>query len=130
MMTKAKSIWINDMYWLFMPFKLTDPGVQLVHMRIDTLDTGHIADVIALTFDDVGDTPSNKYEIYVDQSDHLIKKWDFYADRKQEKPSRSWPWDNYKSYGNLKLSANRSDKGGPTNVIIYESLPDSTFLEL
>jgi len=124
---KGESIWINDSYWLFMPFKLQDSGVSVQYMREDTIPGGLPASVLALTFDNVGNTPENKYEIYIDQNDHLIKQWAFYQTADQENPPKIWPWDNYKTYGNMKLSSERSDKSGPSNVRVYQSLEDSVF---
>ena len=126
-MQAGKSIWINDMYWLFMPFKLYDEGVTVKHKRTDTSLIGAPSDVLELRFDNVGDTPENKYEIYLDQQDNLIKQWDFYAKAKQDKPSKQWPWDNYTDFNGLLLSSDRSDNGGPSNVKIYEELDDKVF---
>ena len=127
---KAKSIWINDMYWLFMPFKLMDPGVNLKYLRQDTTLSGIMSDVLELTFNEVGDTPENKYEVFVDQSDNLVKQWSFFARSHTKEPSAIWPWDNYKSYNGLMLSADRSDKKGPSNVKIYDSLDHKAFTEI
>ena len=126
-MKRGKGIWINDMYWLFMPFKLQDPGVTVRYMRADTTLKGVSSDVLELTFENVGNTPENKYEVYIDQSDHLIKQWDFYAKSDLEEPSRQWPWDNYKDYEGLLLSSERSDNKGPSNVRVYDDLEDKVF---
>lgn len=127
---KAKSIWINDMYWLFMPFKLMDPGVNLKYLRQDTTNSGVMSDVLELTFNEVGVTPENKYEVYVDQSDNLIKQWSFFNRWDKKEPSAIWPWDNYKSYNGLMLSAERSDKKGPSNVKLYETVDEKAFTEV
>jgi hypothetical protein len=127
LITRGNSIWINDSYWLFMPFKLRDPGVTVKYLREDTIVGGTTAFVLEMTFNDVGNTPENKYEVYIDQSDNLIKQWAFYEDVNQETPPRVWPWDNYKSHNGLFLSSERSDKGGPSNVRVYETLHDSVF---
>ena len=37
---RGKGIWINDAYWLFMPFKLKDSGVTLNYIGEDTTQTG------------------------------------------------------------------------------------------
>lgn len=126
-MKAGKSIWINDMYWLFMPFKLYDEGVSVKYMRIDTTLAGTTADVLELSFENVGDTPENKYEIYIDQKDKLIKQWDFFADAKQDKANKQWPWDNYSDFNGLLLSSDRSDNGGPSNVKVYDKLDDKVF---
>lgn len=124
---KAKSIWINDSYWLVMPFKLKDTGVTLNYSRVDTTMSGTVADVVALTFEGVGDTPDNKYEVYIDQADHLVKQWAYFEDAAQAEPSAVWPWDNYTSYKGVLLSADRSDAKGPRNVKVYNELPDEVF---
>ncbi|MEM7160899.1 MAG: hypothetical protein AAF487_00530 [Bacteroidota bacterium] len=124
---RGKSIWMNDMYWLFMPFKLKDEGVSVKYMRRDTTLKGEKSEVLQLTFSEVGDTPQNKYEIYVDQSDNLIKQWDFYEENTQNEPNRQWPWDNYNDFNGLLLSSNRSDNGGPSNVRVYEALDEKVF---
>ena len=127
---KGKSIWINDMYWLFMPFKLQDPGVNLKYLREGNTLTGVKCDVLELTFDEVGDTPDNKYEVYVDQSDNLVKQWSFFNKWDKKEPSAVWPWDNYKSYNGLMLSAERSDKKGPSNVKVYDTIDEKAFTDL
>jgi len=126
-LTRGKSIWINDMYWVFMPFKLNDSGVNVKYIKSDTTLVGDMADILELTFDNVGDTPNNKYQVYLDQKDHLIKQWNFYPDASQEEASRVWPWDNYKDFDGLLLSSDRSDSSGPSNIRIYDDLDDKVF---
>ena len=123
----AKEIWINDSYWLVMPFKLKDSGVTLKYAREDTLKSGLIMDVIELTFDGVGVNPENKYEVYVDRADRLVRQWAYFKDASQSTPSAVWPWDNYMEYNGVFLSANRSDGKGPHNIRVYEDLADATF---
>ena len=127
LLERGKSIWINDSYWLFMPFKLWDSGVNVIYMREDTMVGGMPASVLALTFNEVGDTPENKYEIYLDKKDNLIKQWAFFKDAHQKTPSKIWPWDNYKSHYGLLLSSERSDNGGPSDVRVYDELNDAVF---
>ena len=124
---RGKSIWRNDMYWLFMPFKLYDEGVAVKYLRLDTISKDVPADVLELRFDQVGDTPENKYEIYIDQKDQLIKRWTFFEEASQEEPYNSWPWDNYSNLNGLLLSFSRSDNSGPSNVQVYEHLDDKVF---
>ncbi len=126
---KAKGIWINDSYWLVMPFKLKDSGVTLKYLRKEKTEAGAMADVLQLTFKGVGVTPDNKYEVWVDQSDHLIKQWAFYRNYTDEEPNRVWPWDNYKQMGKIKLSGDRSDESGPRFVRIYDKVPQGVFRE-
>jgi len=129
MLERAKSIWINDSYWLVMPFKLKDTGVTLKYLGEDTTATGLKSNVIELTFKNVGVTPENKYRVYVDLKDNLVKQWAYYKDASQDSASHVRPWDNYKKYGNILLSADRSDNKGPGNVRVDEKLPDAIFTE-
>lgn len=127
MLSKAKSIWINDSYWLTMPFKLKDTGVTLKYLGEDTMLTGARANVMELTFEKVGDTPNNKYQVYVDLRDNLVKQWAYFKDASQDSASAVWPWDNYKKYGNILLSANRSNDRGPRDVRVDEKLDREVF---
>jgi hypothetical protein len=128
LLNKAKSIWINDSYWLVMPFKLKDSGVTLKYMGEDTLKNQRF-NTLVLTFSQVGDTPQNKYKLYVDIKDKLIRHWAFYADASQPAANFIRPWDNYQRYGSILLSGDRSDKGGPSNVKVDETIPDTRFTE-
>ncbi len=75
----GESAWINDSYWMFMPYKLKDTGVALKYVGERALLDGRRADVLELTFRDVGRTPENRYEIYVAKDSSLIEQWDFFT---------------------------------------------------
>src|SRR3990170_2643150 len=130
MLKRGKSIWINDSYWLVMPFKLKDSGVTLKYLGEDTLMTGLPCNVLQLTFENVGDTPQNKYQIYVDLADNLVKQWAYYSDANQDSANFVRPWDNCKKYGNILLSADRSDDGGPKNVKVEDKIDEKIFTQL
>lgn len=129
MLDRAKKIWINDSYWLVMPFKLKDSGVTLKYMGSDTLVNKNHYNVLQLTFENVGATPQNKYDLYVDVHDKLIRYWSYYSDASNDSANWTRPWDNYKKYGNILLSADRSDEGGPKNVKVDEELSDDLFMK-
>ncbi|MGC6432429.1 MAG: hypothetical protein ACON5F_15405 [Jejuia sp.] len=126
---KGKNWWINDSYWLVMPWKLQDPGVTLKYIKTEPLENGNMADVLQLTFSDVGVTPENKYYVYVDQSDNLIKQWTFYKNFEDKEPKFTMPWDNYQTVGNIKLSFGRS-KFGPKNVEVKQEFNEKLFTNL
>jgi hypothetical protein len=129
MLERAKNIWINDSYWLVMPFKLKDTGVTLKYLGQDTLDNKQYYNVLQLTFQNVGRTPENKYKLYVDIHDKLIRHWAYYEVAASDSANFVRPWDNYQKYGTILLSADRSDSGGPKRVQVNESLPDTIFTE-
>ena len=96
--------WINDSYWLVMPFKLKDSGVTLKYEGKDTTQNGRSSDVLNLTFESVGVTPQNKYLVYVDDSSRLVTQWDFYTNATDSLPRFQSAWEDYAKYGNLLLS--------------------------
>ena len=123
----GKSIWINDSYWLVMPFKLKDKGVTLKYLGADTVTGTKKYHVLEVTFKEVGDTPQNKYRLYVDINTKLVMLWAYFIDASQEQPRWVRPWDTYQKYGDILLSADRSDGKGPWGVKVSETLPDSVF---
>jgi len=123
---QAKRIWFNDSYWLVMPYKLKDDGVTLEYLGQDTMQGGQQVEVLQLRFQQVGATPQNRYKVYVDPQDMLIKKWDYYQTAQDTVPTMTTPWADYKQYGNIMLSADH----GPlqiTDIKVMEKAPEDTF---
>jgi hypothetical protein len=129
MLQRARSIWINDSYWLIMPFKLKGSGVTLRYLGEDTLMTGGKCNVMDLTFTDAENQSNSKYRIYVDLADNLVKQWAYYKTANQDSATFIRPWDNYKQYGDILLSGDRSDGSGPKNVKVDTDLPDKIFTD-
>lgn len=129
MLQAARGIWINDSYWLVMPFKLKDTGVTLKYLGEDTLQTGGKCNVVDLMFTDTGSASESKYRIYVDITDNLVKQWSYFKKAEQDSATFTRPWDNYKKYGDILLSGDRSDGSGPRDVKIDTDLPDKIFTE-
>lgn len=123
---KAKEIWINDSYWLFMPFKLKDSGVTLKYVREDTTMAGEKADVLRLTFDNVGVTPDNAYEVWIDFDDKLVKQWAWFKEAGQEEPNFVLPWTDYKDHNGLLLSGERGDRD-ITDIKVLKKVPKGAF---
>lgn len=104
---KAYAMWVNDSYWLVMPFKLQDPGTTLEYMGTDTTKSGRPAYKLKLTFGDVGMTPENKYHVYVDTTDYLVKQWAYFPKASDDTARFVLPWKDYKQHGDILLSGNR-----------------------
>ncbi|MEZ7500775.1 hypothetical protein QO200_18835 [Flavobacterium sp. Arc3] len=131
LLEKGKNWWINDSYWLVMPWKLQDPGVHLTYVKTDKLPNGKTADILQLTFSAVGVTPENKYWLYVDKENHLIQQWAYYKNFNDAEPKFLKPWNNYQKAGNILLSFDRPNEDvGPKNVIVKTNLDASIFTEL
>lgn len=118
---KGKEMWINDSYWLVMPFKLKDSGVTLSYIGKDTIFGGAQADKLQMTFDGVGVTPQNKYHVYVEETSNLVKRWDFYASASDTTARFSTPWIGYKDYGGIMLGGDRGQYQ-VTDIIVSEDL--------
>lgn len=100
-------MWVNDAYWLVMPYKLKDSGVTLNYMGMDSTQSGMSAHKLKLTFENIGLTPDNMYHVYVDTVDHLVRQWAFFPEAIMDKPQFILPWDDYREYGDIMLSGNR-----------------------
>jgi hypothetical protein len=118
--------WINDSYWLVMPFKLKDSGVTLKFVSKDTTQTGKLTDVLQLTFEDVGVTPENKYLVYVDDSSRLITQWDYYSNYTDSLPRFQSPWPYYEKFGELLLSGGTIGDRRLTDISV--AAPDESVL--
>ncbi len=118
--------WTNDAYWLVMPYKLKDSGVTLTYVGEDTTKTGARADVIRMTFEDVGVTPENVYDVWVDVDSKLVTQWAYYVTIDQEEPRFVTPWEDYKKYGKIMLSGNRGDYE-LSDIQVMTEVPTGTF---
>lgn len=123
---EGRKIWINDSYWLLMPFKMRDPGVTLTYVGEDTTLKGAKADVIRLTYKNVGVTPENAFNVWVNKQTSLIDQWSFYKEANQPKPNFVLPWEDYQTYGKIKLSSSRGERK-ISDVHVFNKLPESVF---
>ena len=135
-LARAKNWWINDSYWLVMPYKLKDSGVTLTYVGEDTVQEGGAAQVIELRFEGVGVTPQNKYLVYVDPGSKLVNQWAYYTNANDTVPGFVLPWEGYKEYNGIKLpSGHGMLKRGRTtpslaNVAVYTTLSPDPFAKL
>lgn len=123
---RGERIWINDSYWLVMPFKLKDSGVLLSYQGEDTTLTGEPCEKVRLTFQGVGVTPDNAYDVWVSKGDDLVKQWAWFINATDSVPRFTRPWDNYQPMGSILLSDERGDRD-LTEVKVLESVPEGIF---
>lgn len=109
----ARSIWINDTYWLLVALKVLDPGVRLsIDERED--DDAKGVQRLRLAFAKVGLTPQNEYVLHVEDATGKVVQWDFYRDA--EASPRSWRFADYRRIGPLTLSLSRPMLDAPRRV--------------
>jgi hypothetical protein len=79
-----------------------------------------------LTFENVGNTPQNAYEIWVSDDSRLVKQWAFYRERDNEEPNFVLPWDNYQQHGEILRSGDRGERQ-LTDIKVWKKLPKNAF---
>lgn len=132
MLERAYAAWINDTYWLVMPYKLRDPGVHLSYVGEETID-GKKYDKLLLSFQNVGLTPGDRYWAFINQDTHLMDRWAYVLESMERgSPPTAWRWEGWQKYGNIMLAPRRVQVNGDRtlelgNIAVYDSLPDAVF---
>lgn len=129
---RAYGAWINDTYWLLMPFKLTDPGVILTYQGNETIGevTYH---KLHLRFESVGLTPGDQYWAYIHPETRLMDRWAYHLERmKKDEPPVVWEWQGWQRYGNILLAPERHKVGSDdrlplTDILVTQEMPDALF---
>ena len=99
----AYKAYINDFYWLAMPWKWMDAGVKLKYIGKKP-QGGEDCDVVELSFEKVGLTPGDRYQAFVSPKSHLMTHWEYTL---QGGTKGSWDW-HYGDYGGVKLASNHT----------------------
>jgi hypothetical protein len=121
--------WINDSYWMFMPYKLLDPGVTLEYAGDRELEDGRPCDALDLTFaDGVGYTPENRYVVCVARDTGLVEQWSFFADAEDEKARFTLPWAGWRQFGRIWL-ATEHGQGKDWKIAVEADMPRALFTE-
>jgi len=123
--------WINDSYWLVMPYKLKDSGVTLKYGEGELMD-GRPTHVLTLTFEGVGVTPQNMYHVYVDKETNMVAEWAFFGKAEDPEPRFRSPWENWTKHGKIMIAdGHGTGRGGEprkhTDIAVFDSLPASVF---
>lgn len=124
---KLTPIWINNSYWLVMPFKLKDSGVTLKYKGEGKTMDGAPADVLFMSFKNVGVTPQNGYEVLVNRATNLVEEWAYFQNATDQQPAFRRRWNEYARHGQLMLASGRSDASKPgrlDDVAVAQTLPE------
>jgi len=123
----GRQVWVNDSYWLVMPFKLLDPGVTLKHAGVLPMADGRTADVLTLTFGQgVGYTPENRYEVFVAKDTGLVEQWSFFAKADDEQPGFTLPWSGWQQFGDIKLATGKG-RDADWAIAVSRERPEGVF---
>lgn len=124
--------WVNDTYWLLMPYKMKDPGVNLDYAGSEQID-GKTYDKLHLTFGKVGLTPGDQYWAYINHDTHLMDRWAYLLqDQPRDAAPTVWLWQGWQRYGKIMLAPSRIQVGGDgklplSDIAVFDTLPDSVF---
>lgn len=128
--------WVNDSYWLMMPFKIRDAGTNLKYGGMKKGPGGVEWDVLDLTFDHgVGLTSGDHYWLYVNRKTHLMDKWDFLLQSMDPKgPAASATWEGWTKFGGVRISTIHHFEGKPAilrfeNVALPAAMDESIFAD-
>lgn len=128
-MDMGYSRWVNDTYWIIMPFKLRDPGAHLKYGGVKKGPDGKEFDVLHLSFSPgVGLTPGDHYTIFVDRQTHLVDHW-IMALQGQKPPPGSATWEGWTQVGPVKLATMHKFQGKPVEIRFDEVATPSTMDE-
>jgi len=127
---QAYGRFINDSYWLLMPWKLKDPGVKLEYAGEAEVD-GQKYDLLHVSFEQVGLTPGDNYWAYVNRRTHLMERWAYFLQGEREKqgvPSLEkatpWEWRDWGDVGGgLRLAREKTRVGARIYFPLVKVLP-------
>jgi hypothetical protein len=100
MLETAYGRFINDTYWLLMPWKWLDPGVRLGYEGRREID-GVGYETVSLAFEDgVGLTSHDRYWVLVAPDSGRVARWEYVLQDEEGRPGQSpptaWAWEEWK----------------------------------
>jgi len=106
--------WVNDSYWLLMPAKLLDPGVERA-LEEPRVHGGRRYDILRLSFQGVGLTPRDRYWLYVDPRSARVERWEMILGG-QSPPPKGFSWTAYRRVGPLTLAHDHASDDGTRHI--------------
>jgi hypothetical protein len=132
MLDDAWGAWVNDTYWLVMPYKLRDPGGKLAWDGEETID-GTVYDRLALSFEGVGLTPGDRYWAWFSRDTGLMDRWAYVLQHQPEDSDPTiWLWQGWTRYGGIMLAPIRRHVDGERSldlspIEVVDSVPEALF---
>jgi hypothetical protein len=122
--------WVNDTYWLLMPYKMKDPGVILGYGG-EAAAEGETWDKVVLTFDNVGLTPKDRYWAFVNKRTGLVDRWE-YVLKGGPGPATAWLWKDWQKHRGVLLAHQRVNPKDGSRIFFpvleaLASVPDAVF---
>jgi len=109
--------WVNDAYWLMLPLKVLDPGVERA-----LLEPEDDLRRLQLTFDSVGLTPGDRYVLSIDDGGRIVR-WDMFLEGSEpEAPPTGVTFEGHQSVGPLTLALDHSAEGEEDRQILLRDV--------
>ena len=120
---QAYGRFINDSYWILMPWKWLDPGVDLRSLGERQHD-GRTYDVVELSFDSgTGLTSNDRYLAWVDRESGRMERWQYVLQDEAGEPGEgeptTWEWGEWiETESGMAVSTVKRRVGGEGDVRI------------
>lgn len=121
---RAYAIFVNDSYWLLMPYKWEDPGVHTSWEGRTELSDGRAYPTIHLTFEEDLGVTTDQYWAFLDPETHRMAAWRYHLEGQDEKGDVI-RWQGWKEVGPIELATDRVWPDGSRNLY-FENLEVST----
>jgi len=124
--------WVNDTYWLLMPYKMRDPGVVLGYEG-QAEEGGESWDKLRLSFQNVGLTPGDRYWVYVNTKTRLVDRWEFILQNQDAaQPPTRFDWKSWTRHGGILLAPERVNAATKRRIFfpvleVPGTIADATF---
>lgn len=113
----ADRAFINDKYWLLVPFQLvwdTSATISEPKTTESPIHKKQLDMITVLYSNEGGYTPGDAYDIYYDKN-YMIKEWVFRKGNSDE-PSLTNTFENYKDFNGIKIAIDHKKEGGNWNL--------------
>lgn len=108
--------WVNDAYWLMLPLKVLDPGVERALLEPE----GELRR-LQLTFESVGLTPGDRYVLFIDDAGRIVR-WDMFLEGSEpDAPPKGVTFEGHQPVGPLTLALDHRAEGeGERQILLRD----------
>lgn len=126
LLDRAYAVFVNDTFWLLMPYRWEDPGVRAEYVGRETDSAGSSFDVVRLSFDQAERAPRSVYHAWVSPESGLLERWHQFRTEGVE-PLVS-EWRGWRRVGPIMLADERPLRGRQMtirfeNMEVSETVP-------
>ncbi len=109
---RAFARWTNDSYWLIAPLKFMDAGVDYGPVMA-TRDIPPSRARVTISFDGVGLTPGDQYDLAVNLRNDRLEHWTY---RPNADTAVGFTWEDYQDFNGLTLATNHVSDDGKRRI--------------